>query len=170
MIEEIDVLLGIEHFQQRRSRIALIGSTDLVDLVEHDHRIGHAAFLDRLNELARHGADIGTSVALDFGLVAHAAEGETVEFSSQGIGDGSADGSLADAGRAHQQKNGTGNFALERTYGKELDDAFLDVVETIVIVVEDLARTRQIELVFGKLAPRQLAQPVEVVARHRIFR
>ena len=60
MIEKAGVLLGVQYFEQRGCGIALIRSTYLVDLVEHDDRIRDAGFANRLNELAGHGADVST--------------------------------------------------------------------------------------------------------------
>jgi hypothetical protein len=59
--------------------------------------------LQRLHELARHGADVGTTMALDLGFVAHAADAEAEELAAERIGDRMPDGSLADAGRPDQQ-------------------------------------------------------------------
>ena len=98
VIEEVDVLLGVEHLEQRRGRIALEGLTHLVDLVEHDHRVLDFHFLERLDQLAGHGADIGAPVALDLGLIAHAAYREAVELATQRLGDGATHRGLADPG------------------------------------------------------------------------
>ena len=43
VIAEREVLLGVEHFEQRRRRIAAIVGADLVDLVEHEHRVRRSA-------------------------------------------------------------------------------------------------------------------------------
>ncbi len=73
MIEEVDVLLRIEGFQQCRGRVALVALAHLVDLVEHDHRVHHLDVLQRLHQFARLGADVGAPMALDLCLVAHSA-------------------------------------------------------------------------------------------------
>lgn len=64
MIEEFDVLLRVEGFQQRRRRVALEALAHLVDLVEHDHRVHHFHIFKRLHQLARQGADVGAAMAL----------------------------------------------------------------------------------------------------------
>lgn len=64
MVEKVGVLLGVEYFEQRARRVALVARADLVDLVEHDDRVGRADLLQRLHELARHGADVGAAMAL----------------------------------------------------------------------------------------------------------
>ena len=46
VIAEVVVLLGIEHLEQRRLRIAAEIGADLVDLVDHHHRIARAGIAD----------------------------------------------------------------------------------------------------------------------------
>jgi hypothetical protein len=153
MVKKLAVLLRIEHLEQGRGGVALVGRTDLVDLVEHDQRVLDLDFLDRLDELAGHGADVGPTVPLDLGLVAHAAEAEAVELASQCVGDRAADRGFADPGRAHQQQDRPGDGLLQRADGEELDDAVLDVLEAVVVAVEDAPRLAEIELVLGMDAP-----------------
>ena len=128
MVEEIGVLLGVEHFQQRRGRVALITGADLVDFVEHDDRVGRADLLQRLHELARHRADVGAAMALDLGFVAHAADREAIELAPQRVGNGFADRGFADPGRPDQQQDRARHFAAHRTHREEFDDAVLHVV------------------------------------------
>ena len=147
MVQEGLVLFRIEHFQKRGSRIALVGRAHLVDLVQHDDRIGDAAILDRLDELAGHSADIGPPVTLDLRFVAHAAEAEAEEFAAQRLGDGTADRGLADPRRTDEQHDGTADLALVGADGQELDDPLLDVVEPLMVAVQDRARGWEVELV-----------------------
>jgi hypothetical protein len=72
VIVEGAVLLGIEHFEQRRGRISAKVGRHLVDLVEKEQRIAHAALGQILDDLAGHGTDIGASMAADFRLVSNA--------------------------------------------------------------------------------------------------
>ena len=165
MIEKIGVLLGIEHFQQRRSRIALETGADLVDFVEHDDRVGRLHFFQGLHELARHRADVGAAVALDFGLVAHAADRKAVELAPERLGNGFADRGLADAGRPDQQQDRTRHFAAHGAHREKFDDAILHVVQAVVVAVENLTRVFEVDLVLRVHAPRQHRQPVQVIAR-----
>ena len=74
VIAERVVLLGIEHLEQRGRRIALDVVCELVDLVEHEHRIGGAGAAHRPQDLTGHRADVRAPVAADLGLVADAAQ------------------------------------------------------------------------------------------------
>ena len=170
VVQEFAVLLGIERLEQGGGGIAQIGGPDLVDLVEHDHRVGHAGFLERLDEFARHGADVGAAMPLDLGFVAHAAQAEAIEATPQRPGDGAADGGLADTGRPDQQQDGAGDLAADAGERQEFDDALLDVLQPVVILVEHCPGVIEIEIVLGQPAPGHAGQPVQVVAGDRVFR
>ena len=116
MVAEGVVLLGVEHFQQGRARVAAPVRADLVDLVEHEDGIAGARTLDGLDDAARHGADVGAAVAANLGFVPHAAQAHAGEFATQGAGDALAQAGFADAGRADK--------AQDRAHGL-LDLAFV---------------------------------------------
>ena len=105
VIAERVVLRRIEHFEQRRRRIALEAGADLVDLVEHEHRVHRAGLLQRLHDAAGNRADVGAAVAADLGLVAHAAERDAHELAVHRARDRLAERRLADAGRADEAED-----------------------------------------------------------------
>ena len=81
------VVLGrVEHFQQGAAGVPAPVRADLVDLVQHEHRVAGARALDGLDDAARHGADVGPAVAADLGLVAHAAQAHAGEAAARGPG------------------------------------------------------------------------------------
>ncbi len=170
MIEEVAVLLRVQDLEQGRGGVAVVGGADLVDLVEHDDRIGRAGVFDRLEELAGHGADVGAPVALDLGLVADAADREAIEAPAECIGDGVPDRGLADTGRADQQDDGAGDLALVDANGQEFQDAFLHILQAVMIAIQDAARALEIQLVGRVLAPGQDRDPVQIVAGDGVFR
>ena len=53
MIHEHEILFRIEHFEQRRRRVAAEIGGHLVDFVQHEHRIAHAGLLHHLDESGR---------------------------------------------------------------------------------------------------------------------
>ena len=54
-----------------------------------------------------------------------------------------------------------GPIQLEFSNRQKLQDAVLHVLETIVILVQDLRRQSEVDLVFGPDAPRELRHPLE---------
>ena len=54
VVAELPVLFRVKHFEQRRGRIAAEVGADLVDLVEHDHRVARPAV--RIDWMIRPGS------------------------------------------------------------------------------------------------------------------
>src|SRR5215831_5379325 len=74
VITKRHILLRIENFQQCRCRISAEVRAQLVDLIEHEHRIARSRATNALDDLTGQGADICTPMTADLGLVAHASE------------------------------------------------------------------------------------------------
>ena len=81
------VVLGrVEHLEQRRGRVAPVVGAELVDLVEHDHRVHGAGLAQGAHQPAGLGTHVGAAVASDLGLVADAAQGHPDERPPEGAG------------------------------------------------------------------------------------
>ncbi len=169
MIEEVDVLLGVQGFQQRRGRVALVALPHLVDFVEHDDRVHHFDILQGLHQLAWLGPDVGAAMPLDFGFVAHAAHAEAIEWAAQRFGDGLANAGLAHPWRAHQQHDRATDLAFPCPNGQKLEDTFLDIVQPRMMLVEQLAGVLEVELVVPVDTPGQGCRPLQVVSGHGVF-
>ena len=170
VIVEGVVLLGIEHLEQSRGRIAAEIGAHLVDLVEQEQRVRGLGLAHRLDDLAGHRADIGAPVAADLGLVAHAAERHAHELAAGRLRDRLAERGLADAGRADQAQDRPGQLVGALLHREILDDALLDLLQAVVIVIENLLGSDEILLDLGLLVPRDRQQPVEIVAHDGGFR
>ena len=171
VVAERVVLGGVEHLEQRRGGISAPVCADLVDLVEHDHRVHRPGVAERSNEPAGEGADVRAAVAADLGLVADPAERHADELAPGRACDGLADRGLARARRADEGEDRAralvgldAPLLAELRDGDVLDDAVLHVLEACVILVEHLAGVPRVESLFGALAPGNGEQPVEVVA------
>ena len=168
MIAEREILLRVEHFEQRRRRIAAVVGADLVDLVEHEDRIRRRGLIDALNDAAGQGADVGAAMAADFGLVAHAAERNADELAVERAGDRAAERCLADAGRADEAEDRPLHLLpAQLAHGQVLEDALLDLLEIVVVFVEDRPRPLEIVIVGRHHAPRQAGHPIEIRADDR---
>jgi len=169
------VLSRVEDLEQGRRGISSPVRSNLVDLVQQDHRVHRLRVTEGADDAAGQRADVGAPVASDLGLVVDAAQREAHELAPQGAGDGLADGGLAGTRRSDQGEDraiGTA-FLLHPTLlaqlanRDELGDAPLHVLESGVILIEDLAGVLRIELLLGALRPRHGQQPVQVAADHR---
>ncbi|EAU45983.1 hypothetical protein R2601_26956 [Salipiger bermudensis HTCC2601] len=166
VIDEGAVLLGVEHFQHCRGRVATEVLPHLVDLVEQDERVRGLGLLQRLDDLARHRADIGPAVTADLGLVAHATQRDADELAPGGLGHRLAERGLTDTRRADETEDRALELLAARLHREILDDAFLDLLEAVVIVIEHVLRPAQILLHARLGAPRDRQHPVEIVAHH----
>ena len=164
VIGEGVVLFGIEHLEQRRGRVAAEVHAELVDLVEDEQRIVRAGVAQALDDAAGQRADVGAAMAANLGLVADAAKRQPHELASEGARDRSAERGLAGARRPDEAQDRTLGVVLELAHGEKLEDALLDFFEVVVILVEHCARVLDVEVVFGRHAPRQADEPVEVGA------
>ena len=169
VIVERVVLLRIEHFEQRRRRIAAEVHRHLVDLVEHEQRIARADLGQVLDDAARHRADVGAAMAADLRFVAHAAERHADELAVRRLRDRLAERGLADAGRADQAQDRALHLVHALLHGEIFEDAFLDLLEAEMIGVEHFLRALQIAAHLGPLLPRHAEQPVDVVAHDGRF-
>ena len=174
VVAERVVLRRVEHLEQRRGRVAAPVGADLVDLVEHDHRVHRPGVAQGADEPARQRADVGAPVAADLGLVADAAERHPHELSVERTGDRLADRGLARPGRADQGEDRAGALVLldspllaQLAHGQVLDDPLLHVLQAGVVGVEDLAGDLRVEPLVRRLTPGHGQEPVEVGADHR---
>ena len=73
VIREAEVLLRIQHLQQRAGRISAVVATQLVHLIQDNDRIGGACIFHRIHDTTGHGSDVRSSVTSDLSLIPHAA-------------------------------------------------------------------------------------------------
>ncbi len=144
-------------------------SAELVDLVEHHHAVARAGLADRLDDVAGQRADIGAPVAADFRLVVDAAERHAHELPVHGARDRLAERGLADAGRTDEAQDRRLALRGKLAHGEIFDDAPLDLVEVVVILVEDAPRLLDVDRLFLGQLPWQLDQPIEIGAHHAVF-
>ncbi len=138
MVVEVVVLLGIEHFQQRRGRIATHVAAHLVDLVEQEQRVAHAHLGHLLDQATWHRADVGTPVTANLGLVTHATQGHAHELAIGRTRDGLGQRGLAHTGRTNQAKHRPLEFLHPLLHSEILENALLDLFQAIVVGIENI--------------------------------
>ncbi len=115
----------------------------------------------------------------DLGLVAHTADGDAHERTTQCPRDRLTQRRLADAGRTDQREDRTGTatalgtqtaLAPQHAHRQELEDAVLDVGESFVVGVEHTASICDVAGLGRHFAPRQFDHRVEPVADPRLLR
>src|SRR5439155_21586238 len=162
-------LLWVEYFQQRRRGIAAEVHAELVDLVEHEERIVRGGVADALNDAARQGSNVGAAMPADLCLVPHATEREADELAPERARDRLPERSLAGAGWADEAEDRPLRIVLQLAYREEPEDAVLDLVEVVMVLVENPAGVLDIEVVLGRGRPGQADQPFEVGAHDGVL-
>ena len=76
---------------------------------------------------------------------------------------------LPTPGRADEAEDRALHVPLQLPDREVFDDALLDLVEIVVILVEHAARLDRVEAIVGALRPRHLEHPVEVGADHLVL-
>ena len=165
VIDEHEILFGIEHFEQRRRGIAAEVHRHFVDFVEHEDRVLGAGLFHHLDDLAGQGADVGAAMAADFGLIAHAAERHADKLAAGGFGDRHSERSLAHARRSDEAQNRALGIFHQLADGEKFEDALLDFLQAIMIFVQSFLSPRDVADFLRTLLPRHRQQPVEIVAR-----
>ena len=169
VIAEGRVLLGIEDLEHRAGGVAAEVRAHLVDLVDQEHRIARLGVAKRADDRARHRADVGAAVPADLRLVAHTADRDPRVLALQRAGDRLAERRLADAGRADEAEDRARDVAAQLCDGEVFDDPVLDLLQVEVVLVEDLARVGEVEVVLGGLRPGQREDPVDVGANDAVL-
>ena len=103
-------------------------------------------------------------MAANLRLVVDAAERDADELAVEGTCDRASERGLAYAGRPDEAEDGPLHVAAELADREELDEPLFDLVEAVVVLVEDGAGVRDVEVVDGRLAPRQVEEGLDVGA------
>ena len=106
-------------------------------------------------------------MSADFRFIPHAAQRHAHELTSGRLRDRLAKRGLADARRADEAQDRSGQLVGAGLHGEILDDAVLDLLKPVVIRVEHFLRGNEVLLDLGLLAPWNRQQPVEIVAHDR---
>mmetsp|Transcript_101212 Transcript_101212/g.325188 ORF Transcript_101212/g.325188 Transcript_101212/m.325188 type:complete len:529 (-) Transcript_101212:1364-2950(-) len=169
-IAEGRILSRIEDLQQGRGRIAAEVSAQLVDLVDQDHRVANLCDLQRLNYLPRHRSHIRAPVPADFCNVVQTTYREAEKLPIQRPRDALPDGSLSCTRWPDQTHDLPLGGPFQEAHGHMFKDPFLDILQTIMVLVEHCLRLVDICVVRGVLAPRKHRHPVQVCPAHIEFR
>ena len=169
MVDESVVLGRVQHLQQGRRRDRPGNPTHLIQFVQQDDRVARFDPAQRLKNASGQRAHISPAMPANFRLIPHAAKGNAGKFSAQRVRHAFAQGGLAHAGRPDQAKNRAFQLLFELDDGQKFQQAVLDFAQPKMLFVQQPPRRRQIQLVLREFRPRQIDQPVQIIARHGVF-
>ena len=162
MIAERRVLRGIEHFEERRRRIALVVHGDLVHFVEQEYGILRARLAQPFHDASRHCTDVGAAMSANLRLVTDAAQRRTHELPARRPRHGACQRRLANARRAYEAQDRRMLLLRELVDGKVFENALLDLLESVVILIQDSFRRLDVDVVLRGSRPRKFKQCLDI--------
>ena len=164
MIVEGAVLLGVQCLQQSCRRVTPEVTGQLVDLVQQHQRVRALGGDHGTDDLTGHGTDVGAAVAADLGFIPHAAQTDAHILAAQTFGDGTCNAGLADARRADQADDLRLDVRSQLAHGQRFQNAVLDLFQAVVVAVQDLLGTVDVQIILGIAVPRQVQTGVQIGA------
>src|SRR6266446_4294906 len=162
VVAERVILRWIKNFEQGCRRITTKITPQLVDLIEHEHRVIGIGTPQRLQNPARERTNVGAPMPAQLGFVVHATEAETLEFAPQGPRNRLPKRGFPHARRADKTQDWRIGRGVELEDPQMFEDPLLDILEVEVIFVKHLPGPRQVKLVFRTLAPGQFEEQFEI--------
>merc|ERR1719341_2440444 len=160
VVKEGRVLLRVQHLQQCSCGVALPASPHLVNLIDQDQRILRLGLLECLHRLARHCSNICSPMPFQFCHIRKTPHRESEELPVESSGDAFGNAGLSNAGRSGETDNFTLCRSFQLAHCNELKDPFLDIIETVVVVIQHLGSSVQGKILFTGESPRKAGQPV----------
>ena len=169
MIAEGVVLLRIQYLQQGRGRIATEILAQFVNFIEQEQGVAHTRLGQTLQNFARHRTNVGAAMAADLRLITHATQCHANKFSIRRPRDRLTKRCLSHARRTNEAKNWRLNFFDTLLHGEVFQDSFLDLVQSVVIVLEHLLCMGEIIIDLGFFLPRQANKHINVITNYGRF-
>ena len=170
MVLEGAVLLRVQHLQQCAGGVSLVISRQLVDLVQQNDRVAALGRGDGADNTPRHGADVGAAVAADLRLVMDTAQTHAGKFTAHALRHRMGDGGLAHTRRADQTDDLPLHILVQLAHRQQLQNPFLDLLQTIMIPVQHLAGMGLIQIILRGCVPGQRQTGVQIAADDAAFR
>src|SRR5580765_3348229 len=121
MVGESVVLRGVEHFEQRRSRVAAEIGAHLVQFVQQNHGVAALDTTQSLNNPARQSADISAAMPTDFGFIPHATQRNAGKLAPKRISHAAAQRCFPNAGWTNKAKDRAFNLFAAFDNREELE-------------------------------------------------
>ena len=100
----------------------------------------------------------------DFSFVTHATQGHAYKLAVSGVSDRLGQRGFTHAWRTDQAQHRATNFLNALLHGEVFEDALFDFFQAVVVGIEDVFGTRQVQTHLALGLPRHLHQPVDVRA------
>ena len=161
-VAEAPLLGRVEHLEEDRRRVV----SDLVDLVEHEHRVSVAHAPQLAQDRTGLRTPPGAVVTPEVGLVAQPPAGQLGEAAPQGGGDTLGQRGLPDPRGADEAENRAAAGRVALPHGQMLDDAGLGGLEAGLPGVQRRPDACQIDRRIVAPRPRQVFEPLDPGVRY----
>ena len=163
------VLLRVQHLQQCAGGVALVVARQLVDLVQQDHGVCALGGDHGADDASGHCADVGAAVSADLRLVMYAAQTHAGKFAPHAVCDRVRNARFAHARRSDQAEDLPLDVIVQLAHRQNFQDALLDLLHTVMLLIQHLARVRLVQIILGRGVPRQGQAGVQIIADHAAF-
>ena len=153
MVTESVVLFRVKCFEQSRSRVATEVGSHFVNFVQQEHRVHTATSLHTVNNSAGHSTNVGTAMTTNFSLVTNATQGNAGVLATDSFSNAMRQGSLTHTRRSYQAKDGTFGILSQSTHCQKFQNAFLNLLQSVVVFFQHVFSTLQIKIILIKLTP-----------------
>ncbi len=170
VISKAVILFRIEDLEERGRGVTPKIMAKLVHLVQHEDRILGLGAAQPVDDLAGQGTNVRSTMPADLRLVPDPPKRDARELPPQGTCDRTAEGGLSDARRPHEAEDRGLRAGPDLAHSEGFNDPLLYFLQAVVIFFEHLFGFVNVQLVVGKLVPRQTQDPIDVVSHHRCLR
>ena len=164
MIAELHVLFAVQDLQESRGRISLVVTADLINLIQKHQRIGYTCLTQSVYQTSRHGPNVGLSVAADFRFIMDAAQADAHILFIQGSGYRAGNRRFSRSRRSHQADDRAVALLCQNADRKILQHPLFHLLETIMVLLQDLLCMPDIVVVLRYFIPRKLQQGLDIGA------
>jgi len=169
VVVKFTILLRIKDLQQCRRRITVELFGDLVDFIEHEHRVRGFGLPDILDDPPGHRPDVGFAVPPDLRLIMEPAQAHPHVLATQGTGHRLAQGGLPHPGRTIQTENGRLQILLQLQHRQMLQYTLLHLFKPEMVLIKHPAGILQIKIVGSRFVPRKVEQCLTIAVLYRIL-
>ena len=170
VVLERQVLLRVQHFQQRTGGVAAIIAGQFVNLIQQNNGVRRLGGIDCADDASRHGADVSTAVAADLGLVMYTAQTHAGKLAAHALRHRAGDGGFAHTRRTNQADDLPFDIGVQLAHGKNFEDSLLDLLKAVMIAVQHPAGVGLIQVILSDGVPGQCQNGIQIAADHTDLR
>ena len=145
IVAESRILLRIEHFEERRRRVAVKAGSELVHLVEHQHGVSRAGLADRLDDVAGQARRYRCAGGRGFPPRHGRRQGSAARICARWCARCFGRARSCRRRAVHEAKDWALAVGVQFAHSEVFEDAPLDLFETVMVLVENAPRLGDVD-------------------------